>query len=118
MVGLQPQGWHCGGLIAALCSRTPRRGCASPPHRAQQWGLLCSEGAGTFLGTPTALLWGIPTALLCPAPLHAAPDCPGTVLLMCHIFCISFLIPPSVETFLGIESFLLPGSERCIASTP
>uniref|UniRef100_A0A8C9L7Q4 Eva-1 homolog B n=1 Tax=Pavo cristatus TaxID=9049 RepID=A0A8C9L7Q4_PAVCR len=31
---------------------------------------------------------------------------------MCHIFCISFLIPPSVETFLGIESFLLPGPER------
>jgi len=51
VVGLRPQGWHCGGLIAALCSRTPRRGCASPPHRAQQWGLLCPEGAGTFLGT-------------------------------------------------------------------
>lgn len=30
-------------------------------------------------------------------------DCPGMVLLMCHIFCISFLIPPSVQPFLGNE---------------
>lgn len=42
---------------------------------------------------------GLPSPGTCSSP--AALDCPGTVLLMCHIFCISFLIPPSLELFSG-----------------
>lgn len=72
-------------------------------------------------GCPSPIL-GCPHRQGRPSPAaHRGPAalaCPGTVLLMCHIFCISFLIPLSVETFLGNELFPLPGPGCCIPSRP
>lgn len=87
-----------------LCPSSP----TAAPCRGRGWPCSCSAGraptpprdpAGLVLGCltrgaaqPRDVLWPLSSGLS------------RMVLLMCHIFCISFLIPPSLEPFLGMSS--------------
>lgn len=88
------------------------RGWAVPfqPRSSRGRGCQCSCSKGTAPTPPRD-----PAGLVLGCPIRGAAqprDVPRTlssgpsrmVLLMCHIFCISFLIPPSLEPFLGMSS--------------
>lgn len=89
-------------LPAGLCPSSPTVLLPASPLAGRGAGVGLLSGEGTE--TPWGRSWpcfGVSCPGMCSGP--TALDCPGTVLLMCHIFCISFLIPPSVEQFLGNE---------------